>query len=132
MDDTINPDIRTNILLLKFLHLSPRACALSMIQMIWFFLCLEPGSSTYLCQESLYPEIYKIQLIYKSLLYRSESFRRRLRSTAPYGSSGLAIQARQAYRRRYLNSSITCRSTWQLSPALFPPVRSEIHDGDAK
>ena len=48
-------------------------------------------------------------------MYRSEACKRRLRRTAPYGPPGLAIQAHPAYRRRYLNSSIACRSTWQLS-----------------
>ena len=42
-----------------------------------FFLSLEPGSDTYLYQETL---------------YRSESCRRRLRKTAPCGSPGMATQ----------------------------------------
>ena len=71
-----------------------------------FFLSLEPGSDTYLYQETL---------------YRSESCRRRLRKTAPCGSPGMATQGRQAYRRRYWCSSIYCRSTWQLSSAPSPP-----------
>ena len=42
-----------------------------------FFLSLEPGSDTYLYQETQ---------------YRSESCRRRLRKTAPCGSPGMAIK----------------------------------------
>ena len=61
-----------------------------------FFLSLEPGSDTYLYQETL---------------YWSESCRRRLRRTAPCGSLGMVTQDRQAFRRRYWCSSISCRST---------------------
>ena len=78
-----------------------------------FFLSLEPGSDTYLYQETL---------------YRSESCRRRLRKTAPCGYPGMATQGRQAYRRRYWCSSISCRSIWQLSSAPSPPVQSDIHE----
>ena len=78
---------------------------------------LGAGSGTYLCQE---------------ILYRSESCRRRLRRTAPYGPPGLAIKASPAYCRLYLNSSIACRSTWQLSSAPSPPVQSEFHGRAAK
>ena len=85
--------------------------------MLLFFLSLEPGSDTYRYQDPL---------------YRSESCRRRLRKTAPCGSPGMATQDRQACRRRYLCSSISCRSTWQLSSEPSPPVQSEFHDRDAK
>ena len=81
--------------------------------MPWYFLCLEPGSDTYLFQETL---------------YRSESCRRRLRKTAPYGPPGMATQVRPAYRRHYLYFSIACRSIWQLSSAPSPPVLSECLD----
>ena len=46
-----------------------------------FFLSLEPGSDTYLYQETL---------------YRNESCRRRLRKTALCGSPGMATQVRQS------------------------------------
>ena len=82
-----------------------------------FSLSLEPGSDTYLYQETL---------------YRSEACRRRLRKTAPCGSPGMATQDRQACRRRYWCFSISCRSTWQLSSVPSPPVQSEFHDRDAK
>ena len=77
----------------------------------------EPGSDTYLYQETL---------------YRSESCRRRLRKTAPCGSPGMITQVRQACRRRYWCFSISCRSTWQLSAAPSPPVQSDFHDRDVK
>ena len=67
---------------------------------------------------------------YQKTLYRSESYRRRLRKTAPCGSPGMATQVRQAYRRRYWCSSISRRSTWQLSSAPSPPVQSKFHDRD--
>ena len=73
--------------------------------------------STYLCQETV---------------YQSESCRRRLRKTAPYGPPGMANQVRPAYLRHYLYFSIACRSTWQLSSAPSPSVQSEFHDRDAK
>ena len=78
-----------------------------------FVLSLEPGSETYLYQETL---------------YRSESCRRRLRKTAPCGSPGMATQVRQACRQRYWCFSISCRSTSQLSSVPSPPVQSEFHD----
>ena len=81
--------------------------------MTLFFLSLEPGSDTYLYQETL---------------YRSESCRRRLSKTAPCGSPGMATQVCQACRRRYWCFSISCRSTWQLSSVPSPPVHSEFHD----
>ena len=62
----------------------------------------------------------------------SESCKRMLRKTAPYGPPGMAIQVRPAYRRRYLYFSIACRSIWQLSSAPSPPVQSEFPDRDAK
>ena len=61
-----------------------------------FFADLVPGSGTYLYQETL---------------YRSESGKRRLRRTAPCGPPGMATQARPAYRRRYLCSSIVAVTT---------------------
>ena len=65
-------------------------------EMPWCFLCLEPGSDTYPCQETL---------------YRSESCRRRLRRIAPYGPPRMVTQVRPVYRRHHLCSSIACRST---------------------
>ena len=82
-------------------------------EMHWFFSCLEPGSGTYLCQETM---------------YRSE-YCKRSRRTAPYGPPGMATQVRPACRRHYLYSSIACRSTWQLSSAPSPPVQFEFHEG---
>ena len=58
-------------------------------EMPLFFLSLEPGSGTYLYQETL---------------YRSESCRRRLRRTAPCGSPGMTTPARPACHRCYLCS----------------------------
>ena len=66
-----------------------------------FYADLVPGSGTYLYQETL---------------YRSESCKRRLRRTAPCGPPGMATQARPAYRRRYLCSSIACISMSGKSP----------------
>ena len=79
-----------------------------------FFFSLEPGSDTYLYQETL---------------YRSESCRRRLRKTAHCGSPGMATQVHQACRRCYWCFYISCRSNWQLSSVPSSPVQSEFHDG---
>ena len=52
----------------------------------------------------------------------SESCRRRLRKTAPYGPPVMANQVRPAYHRHYLQFSIARRPICQLSSASSPLV----------
>ena len=68
--------------------------------MLLFFSDLVPVSGTYLSQETL---------------YRSESVKRRLRRTTPCGPPGMATQVLPACRRRFLYSSIACRSISNLN-----------------
>ena len=81
------------------------------------FLSFELGPGTYLSQETL---------------YRSQSYKRKVRKTAHFELPGMATQVRPAYRRRDLWSSNVCRSIWQVSFVPSSPAESEFYDRDAK
>ena len=67
--------------------------------MPWYVLIWVLGSDIYLYQETL---------------YRSESWKRKIRRTSPCGPPGMATRVRPIYRRCYSCSAILCRSTWLL------------------